>query len=121
MTSVDDDFIYNQGSEWYHSQENITPGTANYNLINFLVDNRDPRVRFFFEKNDFNSEVVQAYFDAGQELPDYIAKNVEYTTDASGKKTFKAWKGAGEPWIRYIGLPAKTKSGSSTTTSKASG
>lgn len=50
MTSVDDDFIYNQGSEWYHSQENITPGTANYNLINFLVDNRDPRVRFFFEK-----------------------------------------------------------------------
>lgn len=107
MTSVDDDFIYNQGSEWYHSQENITPGTANYNLINFLVDNRDPRVRFFFEKNDFNSEVVQAYFDAGQELPDYIAKNVEYTTDASGKKTFKAWKGAGEPWIRYIGLPVQ--------------
>lgn len=105
MTSVDDDFIYNQGSEYYHNQETITPGTGNYNLINFLVENRDPRVRFFFEKNDFNSEIVQAYFDAGKELPSYIAKNVEYTTDASGKKTFKAWKGAGEPWVRYIGLP----------------
>lgn len=107
MTSVDDDFIYNQGSEYYHSQEAITPGTGNYNLIKFLVDNRDPRVRFFFEKNDFNSEIVQAYFDAGKELPSYIAENVEYTTDASGKKTFKAWKGAGEPWVRYIGLPVQ--------------
>lgn len=106
MTSVDDDFIYNQGSEWYHNQENVTPGTGNYNLIKFLVDNRDPRVRFFFEKNDFNSEVVQAYFDAGKELPSYIAENVEYT-EAGGKKTFKAWKGAGEPWVRYIGLPVQ--------------
>ena len=106
MTSVDDDFIYNQGSEWYHNQENVTPGTGNYNLFKFLVDNRDPRVRFFFEKNDFNSEVVQAYFDAGKELPSYIAENVEYT-EAGGKKTFKAWKGAGEPWVRYIGLPVQ--------------
>lgn len=106
MTSVDDDFIYNQGSEWYHNQETVTPGTGNYNLIKFLVDNRDPRVRFFFEKNDFNSEVVQAYFDAGKELPSYIAENVEYT-EADGKKTFKAWKGAGEPWVRYIGLPVQ--------------
>ncbi len=106
MTSVDDDFIYNQGSEWYHAQEGISPGTGNYNLIKFLVDNRDPRVRFFFEKNDFNSEVVQAYFDADKDLPDYIAENVEYTEE-NGKKKFKAWKGAGEPWVRYIGLPVQ--------------
>lgn len=124
MTSVDDDFIYNQGSEWYHAQENVTPGTGNYNLIKFLVDNRDPRVRFFFEKNDFNSEVVQAYFDAGKDLPSYIAENVEYT-EANGKKTFKAWKGAGEPWVRYIGLPIQlysstNLSGKSTTTRRAS-
>ena len=88
MTSVDDDFIYNQGSEWYHAQEGISPGTGNYNLIKFLVDNRDPRVRFFFEKNDFNSEVVQAYFDADKDLPDDTTENVEYTEE-NAKKKFK--------------------------------
>lgn len=104
MTDRADNFVYNQGSEWYYSKEDPQPGYGNINLIQFLVDNKDPRVRFFFEKNDFNSEVVQAYFDAGQELPSYVADKVNYT-EVAGKKIFESWKAPGEPWVRYVGLP----------------
>lgn len=104
MTDRADNFIYNQGSEWYYGKEDPQPGYGNINLIQFLVDNKDPRVRFFFEKNDFNSEVVQAYFDAGQELPSYVADKVNFT-EVAGKKVFDSWKAPGEPWVRYVGLP----------------
>ena len=104
MTDRADNFIYNQGSEWYYGLDDPQPGYGNINLIQFLVDNKDPRVRFFFEKNDFNSEVVQAYFDAGQELPSYVADKVNYT-EVAGKKVFESWKAPGEPWVRYIGQP----------------
>ena len=104
MTDRADNFVYNQGSEWYYSKEDPQPGYGNINLIQFLVDNKDPRVRFFFQKNDFNSEVVQAYFDAGQELPSYVADKVNFT-EVAGKKIFESWKAPGEPWVRYIGLP----------------
>lgn len=124
MTSVDDDFIYNQGSEWYHNQENVTPGVGNYNLIKFLVDNRDPRVRFFFEKNDFNSEVVQAYFDAGKELPSYIAENVEYT-EVTARRLSRLGRalanlGYATSVCRFSCIQAPTLSGKSTTTHRAS-
>ena len=104
MTSTADNFIYNQGSEWYYGKEDPQPGYGNINLIQFLVDNKDPRVRFFFQKNDFNSEVVQAYFDAGKELPSYVADKVNFT-EVAGKKVFESWKAPGEPWVRYVGLP----------------
>lgn len=104
LTDRADNFIYNQGTSWYYSKEDPQPGYGNINLIQFMVDNKDPRVRFFFQKNDFNSEVVQAYFDAGQELPSYIADKVNYT-EADGKKVFESWKAPGEPWVRYVGLP----------------
>ena len=104
ITSTADNFIYNQGSEWYYGKEDPQPGYGNINLIQFLVDNKDPRVRFFFQKNDFNSEVVQAYFDAGKELPSYVADKVNFT-EVAGKKVFESWKAPGEPWVRYVGLP----------------
>ena len=104
MTSTADNFVYNQGSEWYYGKEDPQPGYGNINLIQFLVDNKDPRVRFFFQKNDFNSEVVQAYFDAGKELPSYVADKVNFT-EVAGKKVFESWKAPGEPWVRYVGLP----------------
>ena len=104
MTSTADNFIYNQGSEWYYGKEDPQPGYGNINLIQFLVDNKDPRVRFFFQKNDFNSEVVQAYFDAGKELPSYVADKVNFT-EVAGKRVFESWKAPGEPWVRYVGLP----------------
>ena len=104
LTNRADNFIYNQGTNWYYGKEDPQPGYGNINLIQFLVDNKDPRVRFFFQKNDFNSEVVQAYFDAGKELPSYVADKVNFT-EVAGKKDFESWKAPGEPWVRYVGLP----------------
>lgn len=111
ITSIDDDFVYNQGSEWFHSQEDPSPGYGNRTLINFMVDNKDPRVRFFFEKNQFNSKVIQAFFDAEAQntspdakIPSFIADKVDYEV-VNGRKIFKGWKAPGEPWVRYHGLP----------------
>ena len=112
MTDISDNFIYNQGTSWYYSKEDPAPGTGNVNLIQFMVDNKDPRVRFFFMKNDFNSEVVQAYIDAKKDLPSYIAdkvitKEVEEEVDGEIVKrtVFDKWAAPGEPWVRYVGLP----------------
>lgn len=114
LTSMDDDFIYNRaisttknGDDPYHFGNSVSSGVGSKPVVDLLVENRDPRVRFFYNKNDFNSRVVQGFFDAGKPLPAYIESNVEYTTDANGKKTFVAWKGAGEPWVRYYGLPTE--------------
>lgn len=106
MTEVADNFIYNKGPENYGVKEDPSPGYANMKLVDFMVDNLDPRVRFFFQKNDFNSEVVQAYFDNDKELPSYIAEKVNYA-EVDGKKVFESWKAPGEPWVRYVGLPVE--------------
>ena len=106
MDNPEHDFIYNRGSDFYgfgNPVENL--GTGSLSLIDFLVENRDPRVRFLFMKNDFNSQVVQAFFDAGREIPSYITNQIEYNTDSEGKKQFTAWKAPGEPWVRYYGAP----------------
>ena len=72
-----------------------------------MVDNVDPRVRFCYRKNDWNSKIVQAFYDQDKAIPAYVEANVEYTTDANGKKTFVNWKGLGEPWVRYYGIPTE--------------
>lgn len=82
---------------------------GNEKVVNLMVDNLDPRVRFCYRKNDWNSKIVQAYYDRGEEIPDFIEANVNYTTEG-GKKTFVSWKGAGEPWVRYYGLPTEYNS-----------
>lgn len=111
LTDRADNFVYNQGTNWYYGKEDPQPGYGNINLIKFLVDNKDPRVRFFFQKNDFNSEVVQAYFDAGKELPSYVADKVNFK-EVGGKKVFESWKAPGEPWVRYVGLPIQINASS---------
>ena len=73
-------------------------------MINFLVDHEDPRVRFVFQKNDFNSRVVQAFIDNKVELPKYIK---EVAVIENGK--FVKWAGKGEPWVRYFGAPVSTE------------
>lgn len=111
ITESADGFIYNKGTQYYGEGDNIFPGVGSMNTIDFLVKHKDPRVRFFFSKNDYNSLVVQAYFDAKaadknqSDLPSYIADLVETEVDKDGKKVFKAWKEPGEPWVRYHGLP----------------
>lgn len=111
ITEVDDSFIRFAGSEYYGSNNEINPGNGSQTTIDFLVKNQDPRVRFFFSKNQFNSLVVQAYFDAQAadsnqpSLPSYIAELVDFEVK-DGKKVFKGWKAPGEPWVRYHGLPS---------------
>lgn len=101
MDNLNDDFIYKRGVKYYGTGNGMWIGWGSKNLIDFLVDNKDPRVRFIFEKNAFNGEVVQAFIDADKALPDYIEPLVEFDTDGN----FAGWKGDGEPWVRYHGVP----------------
>ena len=121
IDSLDDAILFNKGTnfsnggtgnDWsYHWSNGFLDGTAaSEKVMNFMVDNLDPRVRFCYQKNDWNSKIVQAYYDRGAEIPAFIEEDVEYTVDASGKKTFVAWKGAGEPWVRYKGFPMEYNS-----------
>lgn len=100
MNDLTDDFIYHRGVKWYGNGP-FWIGYAGRNLVDFMIGNRDPRVRFIFEKNDFNKEVVQTFIDNNVKLPPYVKDNVELDADGN----FSAWKGAGEPWVRYYGAP----------------
>ena len=121
IDSMEDAILFNKGQNFsnggdgndiqYHWANGFMDGTAaNENVMSFMVDNLDPRVRFCYQKNDWNSKVVQAYYDRGKDIPPFIEEDVEYTVDANGKKTFVAWKGAGEPWVRYKGFPMEYNS-----------
>jgi hypothetical protein len=101
MDNLNEDFIYKRGVKYYGTGNGMWIGWGSKNLIDFLITNKDPRVRFIFEKNAFNGEVVQAFIDADKALPDYIAPLVEFDADGN----FAGWKGDGEPWVRYHGVP----------------
>jgi hypothetical protein len=116
INSLDDDMLFNKGISnsdnnnnlIYHWNNGFMQGNAaSQRIVNFMVKNQDPRVRFCYQKNEWNSEIVQAFYDRGKDIPSYIEENVDYTVDADGKKTFVAWKGLGEPWVRYYGLPVE--------------
>lgn len=92
----------------YHWSNGFMTGTAaSQRVLDFMLDNKDPRVRFCYAKNEWNSKIIQAFYDQKRHIPSYIEANVEYTTDADGKKTFVKWKGMGEPWVRYYGIPVE--------------
>lgn len=110
LSSIDDDFVYNKGKKDNNWNNNFSVGAGSQQLINFLISNRDPRLFYFFQKNSYNSNVVQAYFDQKKDLPFYIAANVEYKEEG-GKKVFTGWKAPGEPWVRYYGLPCEIGAG----------
>ena len=101
MNSLNDDFVYHRSVKYYGSGEDIWLGYGGQKVVNFLRENRDPRLRFLFEKNDFNAEVVQAFIDNGVELPPYVEQFVTYDGDGN----FAGWSGPGEPWVRYHGAP----------------
>ena len=88
----------------YHWSNGFTGCAGRETVINFMVENRDPRVRFFYKKNSWNSKIVQGYYDAGLEIPEFIEKNVVSEVGADGKKKFVKWGGPGEPWVRYYGM-----------------
>ena len=104
MESVADDFIYNKASDDYNFGDDAQPGYGSEGLINLMVENKDPRVRAVFAKNDFNATVVQAFLDAGKAIPPYINKYIK-TKTLDGKKVFNGWEAPGEPWVRYHGAP----------------
>lgn len=109
------DFLFNKataitkddGDKAYHWNQEFMESTASSRrVMDFMLRNKDPRVRFFYRKNAWNATIVQGFFDQGKEIPSYILENVNYT-ETGGKKTFVSWKGAGEPWVRYYGLPVE--------------
>ena len=123
IDGTDDNFLFNKassitkddGDKVYHWQNGFLEGTAaSQRVIDFMVKNKDPRVRFFYRKNAWNSTIVQGFFDQGKNIPSYILENVNYT-ESGGKKTFVSWKGAGEPWVRYYGLPVEMDAAQNTT------
>lgn len=107
IENFEDDFVYNRGKNDNHWNNNYNERNAgSKQLIDFMVKNADPRLFYFFTKNEYNSNVVQGFLEQRPEmLPSYIAENIE-TEEINGKKVFKNWKAPGEPWVRYYGLPS---------------
>ncbi|MBQ3743787.1 MAG: SusD/RagB family nutrient-binding outer membrane lipoprotein [Bacteroidales bacterium] len=111
INSLEDAFIFHKadaatGDDLAYQTGNGLSGymsTGSKNVIDFMKACKDPRVRFFYEKNDYNSKVVQSFIDAGkyEDLPGFVKENIE--RDADGN--FVAWKGDVEPWVRYQGIP----------------
>ena len=106
-TTADNDYVYN----WNNAVLQTVGGSIT--MVDFLIDNLDPRVRFIFQKNHWNSKVVQLFFDAEREddVPHFIMDNVNYEIEADGIYQFVSWKGVGEPWVRYYGLPLEFNAG----------
>lgn len=111
IDSVEDAVLFNKATVSndsddyiYHWSNGFTGMVAKESIINFMIDNLDPRVRFFYTKNSWNSTIVQGFYDAGLEIPEFIEKNVVSEVGADGKKKFVKWGGLGEPWVRYYGL-----------------
>lgn len=107
LSELSDDFVFNKGKndDHWHNDISASMNIGSKQLIDFLVANRDPRLRVIFQKNDFSSKVVQAFIDQKKQLPPYIEANVVTEVNADGKTVFKEWKGPGEPWVRYYGVP----------------
>ena len=98
----------------YHWSNGFTGCAATESVVNLMVENLDPGVRFFYKKNSWNSTIVQGYYDAGLEIPEFIEKNVVSEVGADGKKKFVKWGGLGEPWVRYYGMTQDWDAGNDT-------
>lgn len=121
MDGTADDFLFNKATynssnsdKTYHWSNGVLQSVGgSKTLIDFMVNNRDPRVRFVFQKNQWNSKVVQLFFNAGkqEQIPHYIMETMDYTVGPDGKYVFNEWKAPGEPWVRYQGLPLEFNAG----------
>ena len=111
ITDIDDDFRFAKATDYASGNADYVYGTGNglstiyatENVFKFMLDSRDPRIRFIYAKNSFNSKVVQSFIDNGKynDLPTAVKANV--VLDENGN--FKEWGGMGEPWVRYTALP----------------
>ena len=111
ITKTDDDFLFAKATTVASGNSDYVYGTVNGlasvaasgNVMKFMLDSKDPRVRFIYTKNSFNSSVVQNFIDNGRydDLPSAVKANV--IRDKNGN--FEKWGGMGEPWVRYTALP----------------
>ena len=89
MDAVADDYIHFRGRTACRDQTTERYiGFPNEKFVNFLRDNRDPRLRWYFAKNRFSSSVIQLFIDQGVPLPDVVLSEIEL--DAAGN--FAGWK-----------------------------
>ena len=110
IDSMEDAFIFHKadaatGGDLAYQTGNSYSGwiaSSSENVINFMVNGRDPRVRFFYYKNGFNSKVIQEFIDEGkkEDLPPFVLANINLDEEGN----FESYK-LGEPWCRYYGIP----------------
>jgi hypothetical protein len=108
IDSLSDAFIFHKadvgtgGDLAYQTGNSVTMMGASENVINYMVNSRDPRVRFFYTKNGFNSKIIQEFITEGlyDKLPPFVQENIILDEDGN----FAGYK-LGEPWNRYHGRP----------------
>lgn len=111
ITDTKDDFLFAKAITFNSGNADYVYGTGNGlstqyatdKVLNFMLASKDPRIRFIYEKNSYNSKVVQSFIDNGKydKLPSQVKANV--ILDANGN--FQKWGGMGEPWVRYTSIP----------------
>ena len=108
IDSLDEAFIFHKadaatgGDLAYQTGNSISMIGGSENVIDYMVASLDPRVRFFYTKNGFNSKIIQEFITEGKadKLPPFVTENIN--VDAEGN--FVSYK-LGEPWCRYQGRP----------------
>ena len=100
VSSGNSDYEYGTGN-------GLTTVTASSDVLNFMLASKDPRVRFIYTKNGFNSKVVQSFMDNKKyyALPSQVKANLEYKVTETNDTVFVKWTGMGEPWVRYTSIP----------------
>ena len=90
----------------YGTGNGLTNVAASSDVLDFMLASKDPRVRFIYTKNGFNSKVVQSFMDNKKfyALPSQVKKNVIYKVTEDKDTIFLRWGGMGEPWVRYTSL-----------------
>ena len=110
IDSMEDAFIFHKadkdtGGDLAYQTGNSLSGYmsgSSEKVVKYMVDSRDPRVRFFYTKNGFNSLIIKEFIQEGKtnDLPPYVLENLNLDADGN----FVSYK-LGEPWNRYYGRP----------------
>lgn len=63
LGSTADDFTWRPAEHFFRpgNENNPTQTDGAKNIIDFMVENNDPRVRFLYDKNDFNHGVIEMF------------------------------------------------------------
>lgn len=122
MTTLDDDMFYHKAEKRLDgSAAGIDAGelafgsgnnTINYNrqtlsekVADFMLKNRDPRLRFQYLKSNWNANIYNFWVDHGH--ADIIPSVVKERAEVDNNGNFVKWKDefGGNLWARYIGTP----------------